>query len=64
MLKTLPKSFQEVARGRKENFDVSYTKIAEILEISKSAVSYRLKKIEDMAEKIAKDRRKDQEDEE
>ena len=64
MLKTLPKSFQEVARVRKENFDASYTKIAEILEISKSAVSYRLKKIEDMAEKIAKDRRKDQEDEE
>jgi len=59
ILRTLPRSFQEVARVRKENFDASYTKIAEILEISKSAVSYRLKKIEKVAEKISKDSRID-----
>lgn len=54
LLKTLPKSFQEVAKARKENFDASYTRLAEILDISKSAVSYRLKKIEKEAEKISK----------
>lgn len=53
VLKTLPKSFQEVARVRRENFDASYTKLAELLEISKSAVSYRLKKLEKMAEKFS-----------
>ena len=60
VLKKMPRTIQDVAEVRKENFDASYAKIGDILGISKSAVSYRLKKIEKEAEKITNDSRKEE----
>jgi len=62
ILRKMPKSFQEVAQIRKTNFDASYAKIGQLLGISKSAVSYRLKKIEREAEKISQSGRTDKTD--
>lgn len=56
-LTKLPQGCLEVARARKENPHASYVEIAEILGVGKSAVSYRLKKIEKEAEKITTLRR-------
>lgn len=64
VLSKMPKSFQEVAKIRKQNFDASYLKISQLLGISKSAVSYRLKKIEKEAEKISQSSRTDKTDSE
>jgi DNA-binding protein WhiA len=55
-LENLPEKLREVAEVRLQNPDINLTEVGELLKgnVSKSGVNHRLRKIDDMAEKIRK----------